>query len=100
MLWWMLVTRLAGASTNPIFMQGPCPMSLMTQHVYRSSNGDHWSLMTDTSSGRKFVRHEANQSSGGHLTDTDVEGFLEVGGSGPEFAALRQLLGQTTDGSA
>lgn len=48
-------------------------MSLITQHIYRSANGDHWSSMTNTSSGRKFVRHEANQSSGGHLTDTDVE---------------------------
>ena len=75
-------------------------MSLVTRHIYRSANGDHWSLMTDTSSGRKFVRHEANQSSGGHLTDTDVEDFLQVDGSGPEFPALRQLIGQTSEGSA
>jgi hypothetical protein len=75
-------------------------MSLLTQPIYRSANGDRWWLMTDTSSGRKFVRHEANQSSGGHLTDTDVEDFLDVGGSGPEFAALRSLIGQTSEGSA
>jgi hypothetical protein len=72
-------------------------MSLVTQHIYRSANGDHWSLMTDTSSGGKFVRHQANQSSGGHLTDTNVEDFLQIDGSGPEFTALRQLLGQTPD---
>jgi hypothetical protein len=70
------------------------------QHIYRSANGDLWSLMTDTESGRKFVRHEANQSSGGHVTDTDVEDYLDIDGSGPEFAALRNLLGQTSDDSA
>jgi len=75
-------------------------MSLITQQVYRSANGDRWSLLTDTSSGRKFVRHQANPSSGGHVTDTDVEDFLAVDGSGPEFAALRSLLGQTSGRSA
>jgi hypothetical protein len=72
-------------------------MSLSAQHIYRSTNGDRWRLMTDTSSGRKFVRREANQSSGGHVTDTDLEDFLDVGGSGPEFAALRSLLGSTSE---
>ena len=75
-------------------------MSLLTQQVYRSANGDRWFLLTDTSSGRKFVRHEANQSAGGHITDTDVDDFLAVGGSGPEFAALRNLIGQPSEGSA
>jgi hypothetical protein len=74
-------------------------MSLSTQHIYRSANGDRWLLMTDTASGRKFVRHEANQSSGGRVTDTDVEDFLDIGGSGPEFSALRNLIGQTSEGS-
>jgi hypothetical protein len=92
--------RVAANDTNPIFMQGAYPMGLLTQHIYRSSNGDRWLLVTDTVSGRKFVRHEANQSSGGHLTDTDVDDFLEIGGSGPEFAALRNLIGQPSDGSA
>lgn len=74
-------------------------MSLSTQHVYRSANGDRWFLMTDTASGRKFVRHEANQSSGGRVTDTDVKDFLDIGGGGPEFSALRNLIGQTSEGS-
>jgi hypothetical protein len=74
-------------------------MSLSMQHVYRSANGDRWLLMTDTASGSKFVRHEANQSSGGQVTDTDVEDFLDIGGSGPEFSALRNLIGQTSAGS-
>ena len=68
-------------------------MSLTNQLLYRSGNGDCWSLMTDASSGRRFVRHEANPSSGGHLTDTDVEAFLAIHGSGPEFVALREMLG-------
>jgi hypothetical protein len=71
-------------------------MSLSTQHIYRSANGDRWRLLTDTSSGHKFVR----QSSGGHVTDTDLEDFLDIGGSGPEFAALRNLLGPTSENSA
>jgi hypothetical protein len=75
-------------------------MSLSTQHIYRSANGDRWLLMTDTASGRKFVRHEANQSSGGRITDRNVEDFLDIGGPGPEFAALRELLGQASEGSA
>jgi hypothetical protein len=74
-------------------------MSLSTQHIYRSANGDRWLLMTDTASGRKFVRHEANQSSGGRVTDTDVEDFLDVSCSGPEFSTLRDLIGQTSEGS-
>ena len=74
-------------------------MSFITQPIYRSANGDRWSLMTDPSSGRKFVRHQANQSSGGHVTDTDVDDFLEIGGSGPEFAALRDLMRQAPEGS-
>ena len=35
----------------------------------------------------------------GHVTDTDVDDFLAVDGSGPEFAALRNLVGQTSEGS-
>lgn len=75
-------------------------MSLVTQPIYRSANGDRWCLITDTSSGRRFVRHEANQSSGGHVTETDVEDFLSVGGSGPEFAALRNLIAQPPQASS
>ena len=75
-------------------------MSFPTQHIYRSGNGDCWLIMTDATSGRKFVRHEANQSSGGRITDRNVEDFLEIGGAGPKFAALRKLLRQTSESSA
>jgi hypothetical protein len=83
-------------TSNPSFCRRPT-MSLTKHLIYRSANGDCWSLMTDSVSGRKFVRHEANPSSGGHLTDTDVEAFLAIGGSGPEFVALRDMLTPSSD---
>jgi hypothetical protein len=66
------------------------------QEIYRSSNGDRWTLIGDTNAGRLFVPHAANPSSGGKVTDTDVDAFLSVG-SGPEFAALRRLLGRSAN---
>lgn len=65
-------------------------MCFLTQHINQSANGDRWSLVTDTASGRKVVRHEANQSSGGHVTDTEVDDFLAVGGSGPGIRRIAQ----------
>ena len=67
-------------------------MSLDATLLCRSSNGNHWSLMHDRASGRRFVRHEANPSSGGHISDIELSDFLSVEGSGPEHAALRRLL--------
>jgi hypothetical protein len=67
-------------------------MPIVTQQIYRSANGDRWWLMTDLSSDEKVVRHQANQSSGGQITDLAVAEFLQIGGFGPEFSALRGLL--------
>jgi hypothetical protein len=67
-------------------------MTIIQEDIYRSSNGDCWKLVHDTSTERVIVRHEPNQASGGNVTDTDVEDFLRINGSGPEFAALRRLL--------
>ena len=72
-------------------------MTQSAEEIYRSANGDRWSLIRNTNSGRPLVRHEANPSSGGQVTETDVEAFLSIGGSGPEFAALRRLLDRPTD---
>jgi hypothetical protein len=72
-------------------------MAISVTSIYRSSNGDRWSLIRYTDSGHAFVRHEPNASSGGHSTDTDVDDFLSIDGPGPEFAALRRLLESTTD---
>jgi hypothetical protein len=67
-------------------------MATTTDDFYRSSNGDRWQLIRDTASGRCFVRHEPNLSSGGRTTDTDVDEFLNRTGSSPENLALRALL--------
>jgi hypothetical protein len=72
--------------------KGSIHMTVKSQHIYRSANGDRWSLITDPSTDEKIVRHQANQSSGGQITDLEVAEFLDIGGSGPEFAALRDLL--------
>ena len=76
-------------------------MALTAEDFYRSSNGDRWQLIRDTASGRSFVRHEPNLSSGGRTTDTDIEEFLNRTGSSPENLALRALLDKQahTDGS-
>ncbi len=67
-------------------------MALSTKDFYRSSNGDRWQLVRDTASGRSFVRHEPNLASGGRVTDTEVEEFLDRTGTSPENVALRTLL--------
>jgi len=76
-------------------------MAITAEDFYRSSNGDRWQLIRDTASGRSFVRHEPNLSSGGRTTDTDVDEFLNRTGSSPENLALRALLDKhpRTDGS-
>ena len=59
-------------------------MAITAEDFYRSSNGDRWQLIRDIASGRTFVRHEPNLSSGGRTTDTDVEEFLNRTGSSRE----------------
>jgi hypothetical protein len=67
-------------------------MSVMSKDIYRSPNGDRWRLVSDTESGQRVVRHEANPASGGYVTETDLAAFLRLAGSGPEHAALRDML--------
>lgn len=74
-------------------------MPLLSEDLYRSSNGDRWWLMRDPVSGSMFVRHEANPASGGRVSDTDVEEFLSRNGSGPEYAALRKRLNELGNNS-
>ena len=59
---------------------------------YRSSNGDRWQLVRDAATGHRTVRHEPNLSSGGRVTETPVEEWLDRTGTSPENAALRSLL--------
>jgi hypothetical protein len=70
-------------------------MSLEKRELYRSApNGDRWSLVRESSSGRVFVEHEPNASSGGKASCTDIADFLAHGGHHrPEHQALVQLIG-------
>ena len=66
-------------------------MSWHTDLIYRSRNGDTWHLLLEAPSARILVRHAANASSGGQVTDLPVEDFLSIDGSGLEHQALRAL---------
>jgi hypothetical protein len=63
------------------------------RELYRSANGDRWSLVRDPGSGRVFVRHEPNVTSGGRASDIGVGDFLVRGGYGPEHQELLRLIG-------
>jgi hypothetical protein len=67
-------------------------MTVLIDDFYRSSNGDRWQLLRDTTNGRCVVRHEPNLASGGQVTETSVDEFLARTGSSPENLALRELL--------
>jgi hypothetical protein len=67
-------------------------MTVLIDDFYGSTNGDRWRLLRDTASGRRVVRHEPNLASGGQVTETGVEEFLDRTGSSPENLALRELL--------
>ena len=73
-------------------------MAIIAEDFYRSSNGDRWQLVRDTVSGNCFVRHEPNLSSGGHITDTEVDEFLNRTGTSPQNLALRALLDKQARG--
>lgn len=62
------------------------------RELYASSNGDRWDLMVDASSGHTFVRHTANEPSGGHLVDMALPIFLSLDSGGPEHQALWALI--------
>ena len=74
--------------------QEPRAARLLSEDAYRSSNGDRWQVLHDASTGRTVVRHEPNLSCGGIASETEVEDFLSVNGSGPEYAAVRRLLAE------
>ena len=72
-------------------------MTSTVTSIYRSANGDRWSLIRHEGSGRAFVRHEPNPSSGGVPTDVEIDEFLRIDGPGPEYAELRRILGSTPE---
>ena len=75
-------------STVHHLLDGQVEASGEMRDIYRSSNGDTWQLVPEVGSKGHIVRHTANPSSGGTVTDLSVEQFLAVNGHGPEHAAL------------
>ena len=68
-------------------------MNIQTRDLYRSSNGDDCILTREMDSGRVYVLHRANLSSGGRETRIEISDFLARGGSGPEHQELIRLIG-------
>jgi hypothetical protein len=62
------------------------------EQLYRSPNGDTWFLVRDPATGLGTVRHQANASSGGQVTDLEIGAFLN-GPPHPEQEALLRLIG-------
>jgi len=72
-------------------------MAQRARNLYQSSNGDRWSLVRDLGSGRVFIRHEPNLSSGGQTSKTALGDFLVCAAHGPENAELLRLIGTLVD---
>ena len=66
---------------------------VQTRELYGSANGDRWFLVRAPGSGRVFVRHEPNASSGGRRTEIEVGAFLSRDAHGPEHGELLRLIG-------
>ena len=71
---------------------GSQPDNYGMEQLYRSPNGDTWFLARDPATGLGTVRHQANASSGGQVTDIEIATFLS-GPSHPEQAALLRVIG-------
>jgi hypothetical protein len=72
--------------------------ALQSRELYRSApNGDRWSLVRESGSGRVLVEHQPNPSSGGKASRVEVGDFLAGGGHGPEHQALLRLIGTLVD---
>jgi hypothetical protein len=69
------------------------PDETAARQLYKSPNGDTWFLVPDpVTGGPPFVRHQANASSGGRVSDLEIEDFLR-GPQSPERDALLGVIG-------
>ena len=76
-------------------------MTFQSRELYRSGpNGDRWSLIREPTSGRVFIEHAPNISSGGQTSRMEIGDFLAHGGHGPEHQALLRLIGTLVEESA
>lgn len=65
--------------------------------LYASPNGDRWHLVRETDGGDVFVRHTANEASGGNIVDIAIPVFLGLGRHGPEHQELWRLIGDLVE---
>ena len=72
--------------------RGSQPDKYRMEQLYRSPNGDSWFLARDPASGLGIVRHQANASSGGRVSDAEIDDFLG-GPQSPEPDALLRVIG-------
>jgi hypothetical protein len=76
-------------------------MTFQSRELYRGGpNGDRWSLVREPTSGRVFIEHEPNISSGGQTSRMEIGDFLAHGGHGPEHQALLRLIGTLVEETA
>jgi hypothetical protein len=69
-------------------------VTYQSRELYRSGpDGDRWSLARDPESGRVFIEHRPNASSGGQTSQVEIGDFLSHGGGGPEHQAFLRLIG-------
>jgi hypothetical protein len=61
------------------------------RELYRSANGDRWSLIRDDE--KVLVLHEPNAASGGKTSLIEVGDFLVRDAHGPQHAELLRLIG-------
>ena len=75
-------------------------MPQAARELYRSANGDNWSLVRDEASGTPQVLHEPNRASGGRASRIEIGDFLTRDAHGPQHAELLRLIGTLVDGGA
>ena len=73
-------------------------MSPHRRELYRSANGDCWSLARDPAKGHAFIVQEPNASSGNKPSQIDIGAFLRMGANGPEHQALLRLIAKLVEG--
>jgi hypothetical protein len=84
--------RVVPANGKKDTLLGLQPDKYRMEQLYRSPNGDTWFLARDPATGVGTVRHQANASSGGQVTDVEIATFLS-GPPHPEQAALLRVIG-------
>jgi hypothetical protein len=67
-------------------------MAQPIRELYRSANGDRWSLIRDDGE-IQVVLHEPNLASGGQPSRHEGRDFLALDAHGPQHAEVLRLIG-------